>query len=46
VIAGYFYILAKDMDEAMALIRGTQFFFEDGLGAKNEVRPIRNVGIN
>jgi hypothetical protein len=46
VIAGYFHILAKDMDEAMTIARKNPIF-EDGLGAKIEVRPIRNVeGIN
>jgi len=46
VIAGYFHIVAKDMDEALAIAKKNPIF-EDGLGAKIEVRPIRVVeGIN
>jgi hypothetical protein len=46
VIAGYFHIVAKDLNEAMAIARKNPIF-EDGLGAKIEVRPIRTVeGIN
>ena len=46
VIAGYFHIIAKDMDEALVIAKKNPIF-EDGLGAKIEVRPIRVVeGIN
>ena len=46
VIAGYFHIVAKDLDEAISIARKNPIF-EDGLGAKIEVRPIRIVeGIN
>jgi hypothetical protein len=46
VIAGYFHILAKDLDEALEIAKKNPIF-EDGLGAKIEVRPIRTVeGIN
>ena len=46
VIAGYFHIVAKDIDEALAIAKANPIF-EDGLGAKIEVRPIRIVeGIN
>ena len=42
VIAGYFHIVPKDMDEALAIAKKNPIF-EDGLGAKIEVRPIRTV---
>lgn len=46
VIAGYFHILAKDLDEAISIAKANPIF-EDGLGARIEVRPIRTVeGIN
>jgi len=46
VIAGYFHIVAKDLDEALTIAKKNPIF-EDGLGAKIEVRPIRTVeGIN
>ena len=46
VIAGYFHIVAKDLNEAIDIAKGNPIF-EDGLGAKIEVRPIRIVeGIN
>jgi hypothetical protein len=46
VIAGYFHIVAKDLDEALAIAKKNPIF-EDGLGAKIEVRPVRTVeGIN
>lgn len=46
VIAGYFHIMAKDMEEAIAIAKANPIF-EDRLGAKIEVRPIRTVeGIN
>jgi hypothetical protein len=46
VIAGYFHILAKDLDAAIAIAKDNPIF-EDGLGARIEVRPIRTVeGIN
>ncbi|MFL5811031.1 MAG: YciI family protein [Flavisolibacter sp.] len=46
VIAGYFHIVAKDIDEAIAIAKKNPIF-EDGLGAKIEVRPVRTVeGIN
>ena len=46
VIAGYFHIVANDLDEALAIAKKNPIF-EDGLGAKIEVRPIRIVeGIN
>jgi hypothetical protein len=46
VIAGYFHIVAKDLDEALAIAKRNPIF-EDGLGARIEVRPIRTVeGIN
>jgi hypothetical protein len=46
VIAGYFHIIAKDIDEAIEIAKRNPIF-EDGLGAKIEVRPIRIVeGIN
>jgi len=46
VIAGYFHIVAKDMDEALSIAKKNPIF-EDGLGAKIEVRPVRTVaGIN
>jgi hypothetical protein len=46
VIAGYFHIVAKDLDEAIAVAKANPIF-EDGIGAKIEVRPIKTVeGIN
>ena len=46
VIAGYFHIVAKDIEEALKIAKANPIF-EDGLGAKIEVRPIRIVeGIN
>jgi hypothetical protein len=46
VIAGYFHILAKDIDEAIGIAMANPIF-EDGIGAKIEVRPIKTVeGIN
>ena len=46
VIDGYFHIVAKDIDEALAIAKKNPIF-EDDLGAKIEVRPIRTVeGIN
>ncbi len=46
VIAGYFHIVAKDFNEAMEIAKKNPIF-EDGLGAKIEVRLIRTVeGIN
>ena len=46
VIAGYFHIVAKDLDEAVAIAKANPIF-GDGLGARIEVRPVRTVdGIN
>lgn len=46
VIAGYFHIVARDLEEALAIAKKNPIF-EDRLGAKIEVRPIRIVeGIN
>ena len=46
VIAGYFHIVAKDLEEAISIAKANPIF-EDGLGAKIEVRPIKTVeGIN
>ena len=46
VIAGYFHILADDINQALDIAKANPIF-EDGLGAKIEVRPIRTVeGIN
>jgi hypothetical protein len=46
VIAGYFLILAKDMEEATAIARANPIY-EDQLNARIEIRPIRMVeGIN
>ena len=46
VIAGYFHVVAKDLNEAIDIAKKNPIF-EDGLGAKIEVRPIRTVeGIN
>jgi hypothetical protein len=46
VIAGYFLILAKDLDEAMLIARENPVF-EDGTDARIEVRPIKVLeGIN
>src|ERR1700687_6216494 len=40
IIVGYYHILAKDMDEAMAIAKGNpEFVFIKG--AKIEVRPIK-----
>jgi hypothetical protein len=41
VIAGYYHILAKDLDEAVAIAKSDPRF--DELGWKIEVRPIRKV---
>ena len=46
VIAGYFHIVAKDLNEAISIAKANPIF-EDGLGAKIEVRPVKVVeGIN
>jgi hypothetical protein len=46
VIAGYFHIVAENLNEAIDIAKRNPIF-EDGLGAKIEVRPIRIVeGIN
>ena len=46
VIAGYFHIIVNDLDEAMAIARANPVF-EDGTGARIEVRPIKTMeGIN
>lgn len=46
VIAGYFLVLANDMEEAMNIARANPIY-EDGLKARIEVRPIKTVdGIN
>lgn len=46
VIAGYFLLEAKDLDEAIR-IAGDNPVFEDGTGARIEVRPIKVMeGIN
>src|SRR5688572_11429689 len=46
VIAGYFHILAKDMDEAIQIARANPMF-ESTATARIEVRPIRLLhGIN
>jgi len=46
VIAGYFLILAKDIQEAIAIAKANPIF-EDKLKARIEVRPVRMVeGIN
>lgn len=46
VIAGYFLILAKDMEEATAIAKANPIF-EDKLKARIEVRPVKVVsGIN
>ena len=46
VIAGYFHILAKDLNEAIAIAKANPVF-EDGTGARIEVRPIKVMeGIN
>jgi len=46
VIAGYFLVLAKDIEEATQLARANPIF-EDGLKARIEVRPVKTVeGIN
>ena len=40
VIVGYYYILAKDMDEAVAISKANPEF-EYGTSARIEVRPIK-----
>ncbi len=46
VIAGYFHIVAKDLDEAKEIAKANPIF-EDKLKARIEVRPVRVVeGIN
>jgi len=46
VIAGYFLIVAKDLEEAVTIARANPIY-EDGLAARIEVRPVRMVeGIN
>ena len=46
VIAGYFIVLAKDMDEAINIAKANPIY-EDRLRARIEVRPIKMVeGIN
>jgi hypothetical protein len=46
VIAGYFLIQAKDLAEAMQIAKDNPVF-EDGTGARIEVRPIKVMaGIN
>lgn len=46
VIAGYFHILASGIEEAIDIAKANPIF-EDGLGAKIDVRPVRTVeGIN
>jgi hypothetical protein len=46
VIAGYFHIIAKDMEEAVRIAKANPIF-EDHIEAKIEVRPVRVVeGIN
>ncbi len=46
VIAGYLHIVAEDLNKAMEIARANPIF-EDGLGAKIEVRPMKTVeGIN
>ncbi|MFL5788272.1 MAG: YciI family protein [Flavisolibacter sp.] len=43
VIAGYFHIIAENMQEAIRIAKANPIF-EDGLGARIEVRPIKTVG--
>lgn len=43
VIAGYFHLIVKDFEEAMEIAKANPIF-EDGLGAKIEVRPMKVVG--
>jgi hypothetical protein len=43
VIAGYFHLIAKDFDEAVEIAKANPIF-EDGLGAKIEIRPMKIVG--
>jgi len=46
VIAGYFLIQAKDLNEAIAIAKNNPVF-EDGTNARIEVRPIKVMeGIN
>src|SRR4051812_17677387 len=46
VIAGYFHILARDMEEAIRIARANPIF-EDKIDARIEVRPVKVVeGIN
>lgn len=46
VIAGYYHILAEDLDEAVAIAKQDPRF-EDAADWKIEVRPVQNVsGIN
>lgn len=46
VIAGYLHIVAEDFDKALEIAKANPIF-EDGLGAKIEVRPMKVVeGIN
>jgi hypothetical protein len=46
VIAGYFLVEAKDLNEAMEIAKANPVF-EDGTGARIEVRPIKIMeGIN
>ncbi|HXA01785.1 MAG TPA: YciI family protein [Cytophagaceae bacterium] len=46
IIAGYFHLIAKDFDEAVEIAKANPIF-EDGLGAKIEIRPMKTVsGIN
>ncbi|HYD22383.1 MAG TPA: YciI family protein, partial [Flavipsychrobacter sp.] len=46
VIAGYFLIQAANLDEAMQIAKENPVF-EDGTGARIEVRPIKIMeGIN
>ena len=42
VIAGYFHIVAKDIEEAKAIARANPIF-EDGLNARIEVRPVKGI---
>ncbi len=45
VIAGYFHIVAKDLDEAVAIAKANPMFQD--VAAKIEVRPIKTLeGIN
>jgi len=46
VIAGYFLIIAKDLEEAIAIAKANPIY-EDQLKARIEVRPVKMVeGIN